>query len=173
VNGTSRERPWGNSPLRDEILPTAASLPLSALLPFGRPFPPGISAITVFYQRLFLSASDLKTELSLLCHWTFVFCVMCGCLFLNSFFSLPILLVLVLLLSLLQASNLMGYPFWEPARCIVLWYWYCIFALVNKNLSLAHLSRVTALHCGFRLIPQAYIYFRCSPGFGINISQGI
>ena len=32
-----------------------------------------------------------------------------------SFFSLPILLVL--LLSLLQATILMGYPFWKPARC--------------------------------------------------------
>ena len=43
----------------------------------------------------------------------FVFCIMCGCLFLNSFFSSC---MLVLLLSLLQATSLMGYPFWKPAR---------------------------------------------------------
>jgi len=49
---------------------------------------------------------------------------------------LPILLVL--LLSLLQATSLMGYPFWKHARCNCLMigaYWYCIFAFVKKSLS--------------------------------------
>jgi len=50
-------------------------------------------------------------------------------------FSLHILLVL--LLSLLQATSLMGpvIPSGSLPDVTVLWYWYCIFALVNKILS--------------------------------------
>jgi len=64
----------------------------------------------------------------------FVFCVMCGCLFLNFFLFLYFYSCCY---HCYRQPTWWVIPSGSLPDVIVLWYWYCIFALVNKILFLS------------------------------------